>query len=127
MEEQEDLQNILEGVEEVDAGDAAEGEGTPEENERDRRIACEECLHTIATYALELIAGKRQSIGADDIRFAFASHDLEEVFDEAKIFFAATSEDSDLDANDEGEEDDAGHEDGEYEDGEDEDGDEDEG
>lgn len=100
-----EIENIIEGVEGVDAGDAAEGEGTPEENERGRRIACEECLHTIANYALELIAGKRESIGADDIRFAFSSHDLEEVFEEAKIFFAATSEDSDLDdAGEEGEE-----------------------
>ena len=103
--EQEDLTSILAGVEEVDSGDVAEGEGSPEENERDRRIACEECLHTLATYALELIAGKRQSIEADDIRFAFASHDLEEVFQEAQIFFSVGEEDSDLeDAGEEADE-----------------------
>lgn len=119
------LSDIAQEAGEVDEGDAAEdGTGadtippSPEEISEARRIACEECLHTLANYALELEAGKRESITAEDIRVAFASHEVEEIYDEAKIFFMGDAEDSDLDEEDAGEEDPPG-------DGDDEDDEED--
>lgn len=82
-----------------DQGDGEEGDQpSAEEIERGRRIAVEECLHTIANFALELEAGQRESISAEDIRTAFATHDLEEIWEETKIFFGALdTEEQDFD------------------------------
>ncbi len=94
------LEEVLNKVifsEEDDAGDAPRSDPTREEISKARLIAVEECLHTIANFALELEAGKRESITAQDIRIAFASHDVEEIWTEAKIFFSAEDEESDLD------------------------------
>lgn len=124
-----DLEEILEeigqedgqegGQEELDEGDAGDRqtlENVAEVNYA-RSIALEECLHTIAGYALELETGKRESITAEDLRVAFAAHEVEEIYEEAKIFFDAGQEDSDLEDAGPGEEDD-GEDDGEEDDGE---------
>ena len=95
-----DLEEVLQAIEGIaDEGDAEETDPSASEVEKARRIALEECLHTIATYALELAAGKRQEISAEDVRFAFATHDLEEIYTEAQIFFGAVEEPSDLGAD----------------------------
>lgn len=115
--EEAQLEEILNGEdegEETDEGDAQASDPTPEEIEKARRIAVEECLHSIATFALELEAGKRESITAEDIRIAFASHDVEEIYIEAKIFFGAADEEADLGGEEEpGEEGEEGEEDDE--------------
>ena len=115
----EQIQEIL------DEGDNQKTDPSLEEVSKARLIAVEECLHTIANYALELEAGKREAITAEDIRIAFTSHDVEEIFDEAKIFFGAGEEDSDLSA--EGEEGPGDDYDEDEDEGEDEDEDEGEG
>jgi hypothetical protein len=122
-----DLEEILEeiGIEEANGGEEAPDEGDAgdrqtienvAEVDHARRIALEECLHTIAGYALELETGKRESITAEDLRVAFAAHEVEEIYDEAKIFFDAGIEDSDLEDAGPGEE--ADEEDGEEDDSE---------
>ncbi len=82
-----------------DEGDAPFENPTLEEISKARQIAAEECLHTIANFALELEAGKRESITAEDIRIAFASHEVDEIWTEAKIFFVAAEEDTDITAD----------------------------
>lgn len=99
----EQIQEALqEDEEQTDSGDAPVEGATQEEVEHARRIALEECLHTIANYAIELEAGQRESITAEDIRIAFSTHDVEEIWDEAKIFFGAIDFSQDLGGDDEG-------------------------
>ncbi len=81
-------------------GSLEEG-GEKETVETSAQDAREECLLTIAKLALDLEAGKRQSISADDIRQAFTLCDVEEVFEEAAIFF-----NDEEDAGEEGEDED---------------------
>lgn len=90
MATEEEIQADLETLESSEPEEAVEGEA------EGRRIALEECLHTIATYALELAAGKREAIGAEDIRLAFSQHDVQEIYEEAELFFNDAAELSDL-------------------------------
>ena len=120
----------IEAIEEI-AGKLDEVEEAPKQ---DSEVAKEECLHTIATLALELEAGKREAITAEDIRITFAAHDVTELYEEAKLFFDDKEEDSDLGSEGPGEDEDDEDEDDEdppddpdpSDDDEDEDEDEDE-
>ncbi len=106
-EQEQTLENLLQeitGGESEDEGDAEASQPSLEEVEKQKRVACEECLHTLATYALELETGQRESITAADIRVAFASHEVEEIYEEAKIFFSPGTEEN-TDFDDAGEED----------------------
>lgn len=100
-----DLEEILQEVSQNGEEILNEGDREAVENVGEaRRVALEECLHTIATYALELETGKRESITAADLRVAFAAHEVEEIYEEAKIFFDVGAEESDLEDAGPGEE-----------------------
>lgn len=91
--EEMDEQEISEALEEVDAGDVeTESEQDALQVSGDvhaERLAFEECLHSIATLAIELDEGKRQSITAQDIQIVFKNHDVFELYEEAQIFNSA--------------------------------------
>ena len=90
---QEEAEDSVETIEKI-AGQLEAEEG--QEVLADSEVAKEECLHTIATLALELEAGKREAITAEDIRITFGAHDVSELYEEARLFFNDKEEDSDL-------------------------------